>query len=116
MTEQLASGRIQGAVQRTATRGGSGNADTGAALNRAIGRATRLTDNNAHQEALRTFTRHFGYTDLTRELDSIIKEQDRVGYLSQPLIDRANRVIDEYHRRVLQDYGPDVLRRTYNAL
>lgn len=97
-------GAVANAMRQSATR-----VDLGGGLNRAIGRAARYTDENYHSEALRSLTRHFGYTDLTGELDNIIRTGEN-GY------ERRMPVYDEFIRRVRNDFGESVVRRVYRGL
>lgn len=87
-----------------------------AKLNRAIGRAASMTDNNYHQEARRVLSRAFGYDDLTSEYSSIIREHERAGRLTQPLSEREDNADNELFRRIRMQYGDDILRRVYRGL
>lgn len=86
------------------------------AFTRAVNRAIRQTDENYHTEALQTFTRHFKYNDLTKELNQIHKEHLAAGSLTQDLWERRSRVMNELENRVRRDYGEDVLRRVRQGL
>lgn len=87
-----------------------------ATLNRALGRARHLTDINNHTLARRTFSRLFGYDDLTDEYGAILREQNRAGHLTQELAERRERAEEEMFRRIRMQYGDDVVRRIYRAL
>ena len=86
------------------------------ALNRAVADAAEMTDWNNHSGAIRTFTTHFKYNDLTSRLDRIIKEHNRLGHLPAELYDERYEILQEMLNRVRNEYGENVLRKVNSAL
>lgn len=88
---------------------------------RTINRWSNLTDDNYHSEVRRDIAKHFAKSDesfkqLADEFAAIVKEHNRVGYLSSELSDRRDRAEEEMMRRIRDEYGEETYRKVLRGL
>lgn len=86
------------------------------ALNRAVTKAYRLTDENQHTEARRTFAKLFKYDDLVKRYDDLNKEHLKAGHLTSELRDVRQAIDETMEARIKRDYGEDTLRQIRRGL
>ena len=85
-------------------------------LNRAIRTAARMTDWNDHTGARRTYSKLFGYDDLTARYDELSRLHMEAGHLTSDLRDVRDAIDETMYGRIRRDYGEDMLRRIERGL
>lgn len=86
------------------------------ALHRAVTRAYRLTDENQHTAARKTFAKLFKYDDLVKRYDALNKEHLKAGHLTSDLRDVRDAIDETLYGRIRRDYGDDVLKQVNRGL
>lgn len=86
------------------------------ALHRAVTRAYRLTDENHHTEARKTFARLFGYDDLVKRYDEVNRLHMEAGHLTKDLSDMRDAIDETMEERIRRQHGEDTLKQVYRGL
>ena len=81
-----------------------------------MGLAREFTEMNAHNYALRSVARYFGYQNITGEFGRLIRAHERAGSMTAEMLEQRRRLTDELMQRILNDYGQGVLLRVTRNL